>query len=237
MKKSTLLFPLLFFCLPLFAQFKSGQHVWEAGAILGLLNYSGDLTSTPMEIAETRLGYGAFVRYNFNKNFAFRAQALSGVITGDDRHSDALRPRSIRFGAALVECSGVLEFTFFARDRFSSAGFNGFHVSPYLFGGAGALFVNPEAEYYGLPENRDQELRTPLPEEGLRRSLLVVPMGAGLRFDLFDRLLLSGEIGVRNPFSDDLDGVKVNGDPNDGDWYYFGGLAVAFMLNNPYRRH
>ncbi|MCC7244331.1 MAG: hypothetical protein IT269_01515 [Saprospiraceae bacterium] len=83
---------------------------------------------------------------------------------------------------------------------------------------------------------RTEILKVPLPEDGLKTLFMLAPMGVGLRFDVFDRLIIGVEGGWRPVFSDDLDGVKVNGNPESNDWYYYGGTTISFVLGRPKKR-
>jgi hypothetical protein len=58
----------------------------------------------------------------------------------------------------------------------------------------------------------------------------------GVRADILDRLVLGAEFGWRPVFSDDIDGIRQNGNPAKGDWYYFTGLTISFILSDPERK-
>jgi hypothetical protein len=61
-------------------------------------------------------------------------------------------------------------------------------------------------------------------------------MGVGIRVDITKKLVLGVEAGARPIFSDRLDGVRINGDPQNDDWYYFGGATVSFNLDGAFKR-
>jgi hypothetical protein len=42
--------------------------------------------------------------------------------------------------------------------------------------------------------------------------------------------VLGLDVGWRPVFSDGLDGVKINGNPNQSDWYYFVGITTSFII-------
>jgi OmpA-OmpF porin, OOP family len=228
-----------FFLIPLLCclhvlQAQNGKY-WEAGFLLGATNYSGDLSYKPVSLSNTYPGYGAYMRRFFNRSFSVKAHAYSGAISGDDKGAP-YEERSFRFSSNITELGLVGEVHLFTKDRFSKTGLHSFAMSPYLYAGVGITFANPDAEYYGPPDRRNDFLRVPLPEEGLDHRFLLAPMGAGLRFDIYDYLVLGLEGGFRPVFSDDLDGVRVNGNPNNGDWYYFAGTTISFILSRPKRR-
>jgi hypothetical protein len=143
--------------------------------------------------------------------------------------------RSLRFSSSIVELGTVAEWKFLGRERYSGTGIHNFFVTPYLFAGIGFTFADVKTEYYGDP-NSEFAPDPSLPEEGLKNKFLLAPMGFGLRADIFERLVLGVEGGWRPVFSDDLDGIRYNGNADKGDWYYFAGVTVSFILSDP-KRH
>jgi Domain of unknown function (DUF6089) len=217
------------------AQILSGDWYVEAGFLFGATNYSGDLAERSIEMSETRPGYGVFFRYQVSRRFALRTHAYSGTITGDDRHSPELKARSLRFSTSMLEVGAVGEYIFSSKKRYSRTGLYRFYIAPYLYAGGGVNFISHNAEYYGPLSLRKEHLKVPLPEEDLDDRLWVLPAGFGLRIDLPAHIVVGLEFGGRPIFSDDLDGIRLNGNPDKGDWYYFAGATVAFVLG-PRRR-
>lgn len=228
--KHVLLF--LFFALLLHPEIQAQRYsnrFWEAGIMMGLTNYSGDVAERRVELNETQLGYGAFVRFHANKHISFKAHVYSGAISGDDRNTSR-SARSYRFGTSIFEGALVGEWKLFSRDRMTRTGIFKPRLEPYLFGGIGITSAKPRAEYYGPDSLRNTYLKIPLPEEGLQTRFVLAPVGAGVRAEMNEWLVLGIEGGLRPVFSDDLDGMKVNGNPNSGDWYYFGGLTISVII-------
>lgn len=236
MQKFTLLLCLTILTGSLAAQRNSGNRYFEAGFLFGVTNYSGDMVEKRIEISETHIGYGAYGRYHFGPVFSMKAHVYSGSISGDDANSSNHPQRSLRFSTNIVELGLVGEINFGRRDRFSSTGIHNFRLTPYIFAGLGATFANAEAEYYGPPDQLNENLKVPLPEEGLSDKFLLVPMGAGLRADISEAFVIGVEGGFRPVFSDDLDGVRYNGNPESGDWYYFAGVTASFIISKNKRR-
>ena len=218
------------------AQRNGRNRFLEAGFLFGVTNYSGDMVEKRIQISETHLGYGAYGRYHFGPLFSMKAHVYTGAISGDDVHSSTRKERSLRFSTNIVELGLVGEINFGRRDRFSSTGIHNFSLTPYIFAGIGATFANAEAEYYGPPDQLNENLLVPLPEEGLSDRFLLVPMGVGIRADISEFFVLGLEGGWRPVFSDDLDGVRYNGNPESGDWYYFAGLTTSFIISNKKKR-
>ena len=212
------------------AQMSDHYRYAEAGIMLGLTNYSGDVSEKVIDFREFQLGYGAFMRYHFTKNFSLKFHGYSGSISGDDANSPALKARSLRFSTSLLELALVGELHLFRKSRYSKTGIHKLQVSPYVYAGAGMTIATSETEYYGPADRRNENLKVPVPEENLKDRFTIVPMGAGLRFDIFEQFILGLEGGFRPVFSDDLDGIHLNGNPNRGDWYYYGGMTVSFVF-------
>lgn len=232
MKKLLLLLPVF---LALHTAHAQRNSYFEAGFLFGLTNYSGDISSSAIEIKETQPGYGVYFRYHFSRSFSAKVHAYSGAISGDDKNSPTLSARKLRFSSSIVELGAAAEWKLWGQERYSSTGIHNFFLTPYLFLGLGLAITDPKAEYYGDPSLSDLYLKTPLPEEGLRKNFILAPMGVGLRADVLDRLVIGLEGGWRPVFSDDLDGIRANGNPKKGDWYYFAGVTVSFVLSDPQR--
>jgi len=205
--------------------------------MIGATNYSGDVSESAIEIKEMQLGYGAYVRYHFSSKFSLKLHGYSGSISGDDANSPVLKERSFRFSSSLLELGLVGELHLFKKPRYSKTGLHKFQVSPYLYGGIGTVIATSDAEYYGPANRRNDWLRAPLPEDDLKNRFILAPVGGGLRFDIFDQIIVGLEGGFRPVFSDDLDGVKLNGNPNRGDWYYYGGATISFLFAKAGKRH
>lgn len=204
---------------------------FETGFLLGLTNYSGDVAESSVELSETQPGYGLYFRYHFSKHFSGKAHLYSGSISGDDANSPVLNYRRLKFSTSIIEFGAVGEWQILGKERYSNTGIHNFFITPYLFGGLGLTFADAKAEYYGEPGPDAPSL----PEEGLRDKFILVPVGVGVRADILDRLVLGAEFGFRPVFSDDLDGIHQNGNPDKGDWYYFTGLTISFILSDPER--
>lgn len=233
--KNTILPIFLLFSSGLWAQslYKPKHHSLEAGFLFGLANYSGDLTEHYLVLSESHLGFGAHVRYFLNEDLALRANLFVGTISGDDKHAQdpTLRRRSMRFGTDLFEVGLLGEWYFFGKNRFEIGRNHALTLSPYGYLGIGGTFSGANASFYGAPEDRDVFLTVPFPEKGLRQRFLIAPMGGGIRAAWNDEMSMGVELGWRPVFSDDLDGVRLNGNPKSDDWYFFGGLTLSFVLN------
>ena len=226
MKFITILSLLVVSTASVFAQ-NSISRTLEAGLMFGATNYSGDLAEKRVEWVETHPGFGIFARYHLSRQFSIKGHVYSGSISGDDKNTINYT-RKYKFGTSIFETALVGEWTIFPQDRLTNTGVFKPIFEPYVFAGVGFTSADPKAEYYGDMPNRD--LRVPLPEDGITTKYLLAPAGAGIRATITERLVLGLEGGIRPVFSDDLDGMRINGNPDNNDWYYFGGLTIAIIL-------
>lgn len=183
---------------------------WQAGLFGGLSTYRGDLNSKSFFQKQlVKPAIGAVVRYEWNPLVTFRAGLTYAKVAGDDKYNqkENLRIRNLNFTTSLIELSAVGEFHTFD--------LNVQRWSPYIFGGIAVYHYNP---YTKDTANQKVYLR-PLSTEGQglsqyskRYSLtqFALPFGAGLKFNLTDRILLGAEIGLRKLFTDYLDDVSTN---------------------------
>ena len=68
---------------------------------------------------------------------------------------------------------------------------------------------------------------TPVP-----RVIPVVPVGAGLRYNLSRRIAINGELSYRLMRTDYLDGFSMSADPNQKDHYASITIGVAYKFGN-----
>jgi Domain of unknown function (DUF6089) len=229
-------FFLLLFCtlfvLSASAQRRKDNRYLECGIMFGVNNYSGDVSYQRVEIEETRPGFGIYTRYRFTHNFSMRAQIYSGSISGNDIHATAQerRERSFKFGTSIFEGALLAEWTFFNGDRYSKTGIHNSGFRPYIFAGIGFAKADPKTEYYGPEDKRNLYLRTPLPEEGLAKNFILAPLGGGIYYELNEAIVFGLEGSIRPVFSDDIDGVRTNGNPKANDWYYFAGVTLSMIM-------
>ncbi len=231
---------ILLFCVLLSTQLSSqtkniseARHI-EGGILLGISNYSGDISEKGIQISESKPAYGIFCRYFLSNRFSLRAHIYGGVISGEDAHSKDLwqQQRSFRFKTELFELGLGGEFHIFGKGGASNMKGDNYILSPYLYLGIGGTLSRKKVGYYGAPENRDEFEIVPLPEGGGHQQFLVFPMGIGVRAEITKAMVLGLELGFRPSVSDQLDGVSLNGNPDKKDWYYFGGATLAFNLFN-----
>lgn len=182
------------------------SQTWELGASAGASGYMGDLN--PVRFYKfTDFAYGAHVKRNFDGRWSLRLNLLQSKVRAADSTSENLyqQTRNLSFYSPVTEASLLLEFNFF---KYFAGNLpeNGNHrTSPYLFTGIGGIRFNPKTVYEG-----QEVLLAPLQTENVSysKNSIVVPFGAGIKYNVRGNWNLSGEIGYRTVFNDYLDDVS-----------------------------
>lgn len=223
---------LLFFLL-IFSGQLAGQYRWEAGAVVGLANYQGDLVEGNLPLfKEGNLSFGVGGRYLLNYNWALHGNVLIGKFSGDDLNSsDAFRMRrAFSFETPFTETSVRLEWEPWGEQHYLSLNSSRSFFSPYLSIGTGLLFINPNVNtsrttspYAQVQSERDSN-------EAYFKTRITVLVNIGVKYDINDLWVVGFEIGTRHAFTDYLDGVSFAGNQNKKDWYNFGGISLFHRI-------
>lgn len=201
------------------------QQAFEVGGFGGFANYQGDLVASHIDVSETKVSYGAFLRYHISRKLKVKANGYFGYISGSDLNADnSLRTRGWSFESNLVEVTGVLEYHPFGKKRYGSTGIFQRQLSPYAFAGVGMVHIDPEVTV-SLPE--DEAL---FPEQDFTSPSLAVPLGLGVRVDVLENFSFGLEGGWRATFNDYLDGVSTNGNSEKNDLYIFLGATLSYVF-------
>lgn len=211
----------------------SAQTSSEVGLLLGFSSYAGDLAPGPFALRQTRPAVGGFYRYMFNRQFAFKASGIYGQIKGDrlDVPTFVSPDKNVEMKAGILEITGNVEYFPFGGPRFNNAGLFIPRWSPYISLGLGLTFA--DAQITTGPEYSGGKF----PESDARSTFLTLPLVGGLRLDATENLTLGLEIGARTPFSDYLDGVSQNANPDSPDWYWIGGISISYFLRGEMSEH
>ncbi len=219
----TLITFLMLFCISTIS-----AQIHEVGVSFGGANYVGDVGSTQY-IAPKELGYGIVYRWNRSPRHSFRFSYTQLKIAADDAKSDmgSRKERGYAFKNNLKEISLGMEFNFFEFDLHEP----GFAATPYLYSGL-AGFQYDEFHFK----------KGKLYEDGTNKSL-AIPIVAGFKARLGQRLIISAEVGARYTFTDNLDGSAASdtefepynfGKKNNKDWYFYSGLTLTYTFGkNP----
>lgn len=196
----------IIFCISIFSGLQAQEYKYEIGGMAGTSMYMGDANKTAF-VKGVNPALGAVFRYNANFRWAMKANLLWGQVSGKTSGSDNVFPNelNVSFNRNLIELGGQMEFNFFPySDKFAYAGTR--RLTPYILLGAG-ITVAPGGDETFFNLN--------------------IPMGAGVKYKIKNRLNLGCEFAVRKLFGDGLEGVDALKDPygikssflKNKDWY------------------
>jgi opacity protein-like surface antigen len=233
-KKTRLFFLLL--SVSLYAVAQKEERKWQVGINGGLMIYQGDLTPSPLGSYKTATpSAGFYISRILNSYFAVRANAAFGTLKGDEAKYSSPSWRKLRglnFSTPLTEISGLLVWNPFGNNNNEI----GLRFTPYLMGGAGVSFLNISRDYskmdsVAFPASSKQRQGLGLDSiHSLPRSLLVLPIGAGVSYYLTPKFSLTFETMFRYTFTDYLDGFSHAADPNQKDFYHSHTLGVVYRF-------
>lgn len=182
------------------------EYKYEIGGMVGGSMYMGDANKGAF-LKGINPAFGAVFRYNANFRWALKANLLWGQVSGSTAGLKNAFPfeEGVTFKRNLVELGGQAEFNFLPySDKF--AYLNTQRFSPYLLVGIGL---------------------TVAPGDGKTFAGLNIPLGAGVKYKIKNRVNLGCEFAVRKLFGDRLEGVDELEDPygikssslKNKDWY------------------
>lgn len=216
-------------CFFSFCFSQSRLSKFQFGVTGGLFIYQGDLSPSPLGSYRTPgFTINAFVNYPIGTAISVRASLAYGKLRGDDAAFDQPEwraQRAFRFNASILELSGHLLWYPVGNDR---------KLAPYIFGGPGLSLVSVNrdwsrfnGEYFsaepGLQEGLNKDL-----ERGLPRIIPVLPVGAGIQYDLSPAIALIAETGYRFSRTDYLDGFSQAANPVLKDHYLNHSIGILF---------
>lgn len=196
-----------------FGQFHTNASRSELGVMIGATTYMGDLNPYKPYL-NPHLAGGLIFRYNIHSRLAFRANFIYGKVEGNDAdysNEPTMVDRNLNFTSTIFEGAAGVEFNYFP----FQLGHDRYKGTAYLLAEFGLFRMNPTTEYNG-----DVYELQPLGTEGQGSSLSdkknysliqpCIPLGAGVKLSLGERVGLNFEIGLRKIFTDYLDDVGSN---------------------------
>src|ERR1035437_5654032 len=221
MLKRTGIIMLLSLCF--FSSVSAQRH--ELGFMIGVSDYNGELNPGFLNFKFLHPAGGLIYRFNKNKHFSYKLDALFGTVSADDALSnDAYQlNRNLSFSSGIQEVSGQIEFNFFPYE----AGSDNTFFTPYMFAGISIFHFNPTAVLNGKTYDLEP-LHTEM-EPGYNRIVGAFPFGGGLKLSL-GTVNIGVEVGVRKTYTDYLDDVSTTY-PNAGTLLATNG-PIAVLLSN-----
>ncbi|GGH03431.1 type IX secretion system protein PorG [Mucilaginibacter phyllosphaerae] len=179
-------------------------QTWEIGGEVGAAGYIGDLNvNNPVKPSGGQAGF--FIKRNFDRYIALKLNYTYGQISGDDAKSNSqqFRDRNLNFTTPLKELSLMAEFNFMS--YIPDAGKNLY--TPYIYAGAGLTAFAPRTIYNG-----DVVGLRPLRTEGqaaeYAKNAIVIPFGAGIKYNFSGKWTVAADLGYRYTNTDYLDDVS-----------------------------
>lgn len=207
----------------LFLPFCMSAQKTEVGVFAGITNYQGDFVGPDFSLKSSGVALGLLAKHHLSSKIAIRASLNFGKIKGDDANFDNNKRRDFSFETNMFDLTGAVEYSFITRNRYDDGGTFKKGFSPYVYLGIGFINASPEVTLSNGKELTDAE-------KDASTLHLSVPMGAGLKFDLNERMTIGAEGSLRASFSDYLDGLSESGNPEDNDWYFLAGLTFTYRL-------
>ncbi len=208
MKKSVL-YIVLFVCWSMAVRAQSS----EAGIMLGISSYKGDISNSLFNTKFFHFAAGAHFRRNFNNRWSYRLGLNYGTVSGDDAETDEPfnRFRNLNFRSSLLDAHMVFEFNFFEyqiANRQST-------WTPYVLGGLSVFRFNPRGrlgdEWIALqPLGTEGQGTSAYPDrKKYKRVQPALVFGGGFKFRVSDRAGINIETGVRRTYTDYLDDIST----------------------------
>ena len=183
------------------------QRGWEAGGLIGVSHYFGDL-NTDFRLTDPGRAIAVAARFNFNERICLRFSGNYGEVSAYDSDSENLfeLARNLSFQSTILEGNAQLEFNFLPYLHGSKDNF----FTPYVLAGLSTVHFNPMTEYEGkLVELRPLGTEGQFKGEEYRKSSLAINYGFGLKLDINYYWSINVELSGRRMATDYLDDVST----------------------------
>ena len=188
----------------LFVTINVQAQTWEVGGGVGAAGYIGDLNTHNL-VKPSGASGSVFVKRNLNGYLGVKLNYAMAQIGADDSKSNnqQFRNRNLSFTDPLKELSLQAEFNFMK--FIPDAGKNKY--TPYIYVGAGLTSFNPRTEFNGRLIYL-RWLRTEGQEKEYSKYAIVIPYGAGIKYNISGKWTIGADIGYRYTNTDFLDDVS-----------------------------
>ncbi|MFM1998228.1 MAG: hypothetical protein RL204_175 [Bacteroidota bacterium] len=209
MKRLVLLFILSCISITFFAQSNKYDKSKEIGLLAGTAYYLGEVNPYKHFGTQLKTCGGLSFRNNFNKRWTLKTSVLFGQVYAYDSDSDSewIRNRNLHFRNQFIETSMQFELNYFSYQI-------GSHdwISPYLFMGLAYTNMKPQANYkgnwYELQPLGTEGQGTSLGGDKYNTNIFAMPLGVGIKFNIYAIFGFSMEWGVRRTFTDYFDDIS-----------------------------
>jgi len=224
---------------------------------LGASNFLGDLGGKDdvgtndfqdLEINQTQFSLFVGHKYALYKKFYLRTDFTWGRVSGNDNTTQEVfrQNRNLSFKSNIFELAMMLEYEIPIKKRkghiYDIKGAKGWKnggSSCYLFGGFGAFYYNPKAEFQGewieLRPLRTEGQGLPGGADEYGRFSWCIPVGASITKRISHNVSLGLQVSYRYTFTDYIDDVSTSYyNPYDIQLYVGGDQGeLAAYLSNP----
>lgn len=191
------------------------EYRYEIGPAIGITGYLGDVNTANM-YKMPRVAGGGIFRYNLNTRWAIKGNLLYVGLAGDSKNIESQFPHGeqYKFSAHVIDLGGQVEFNFFHFGE--GAKYKNYkRITPYMVVGLGM-----ELSFAG----------------GKTSFGAVLPLGAGVKYRLKERLNIGFEFTMRKSFSDKVDGITDlygynHGFAKNTDWYSVGMFTITYEFS------
>ncbi len=211
-------------------QFQKSNYEFGLGA--GFSIYQGDLTPHKLGSVETaKPALDIYVNRVLNYSLSLRTSFTLSRLRGDESiyaNPDYRRQRNFNFTTPLKELDEMLVWNHDSRRRIDAK------FSTYFMAGMGLALLHIKRDWSRINYNyfgAHSPVLDGLSQDSLqrlRRVLPVIPVGAGLRYQIRPTLFLTVESVLRFTFYDYLDGFSKAADPSRRDYYYITTIGIVY---------
>lgn len=222
-----------------FASIAQSKFPSEAGLLLGISNYAGDIVKKGNFDPKTfSPSFGVFYRWYYNMNLSARFGVNQTTIKGNDYNwtgTDRIG-RGFNFTSPLTEITTRIEYDMFNHKRRRGGNIFTNTVSPFFYIGVGVGLINPKNDF-NLSKNSGLLAQINEDKNNRLTNVVTIPFGGGIRYDINEQFLIGIELGLNPVFTDYLDGISMSAEPANDDWYALGGLSVTYRLNSIFAKN
>lgn len=172
----------------------------------GSSNYQGDLQDKSFTFNQAHFAGGIGLSYDLSSHFSIRTGVMFGKVSANDKFGKN-KERNLNFSSGLTE--GSLGLQYYITPLADHA------LTPYVFAGVAIYHYNP----YTYDTSGSKVYLKSLSTEGegfvagrnnYNLTQFAVPIGAGVKLSLTDKINVGLEVGFRKLFTDYLDDVSTN---------------------------
>lgn len=213
---------------------------YEIGADAGVFVYQGDLTPSRLGSYKTlEPAFNIYLNKIITPMFSLRTDISLGALKGDDSKYAVpayRKQRNFKFSSPVIELSGLLvadllknntpkRYLGFSPFVFTGIGFGFLHIRRDYSGFNGEYFAGETTTIQGLNADAQHALPTLIP---------VIPIGAGIKYAINEKISINAETTYRLIFTDYIDGFShaANATRKDSYQSHTVGITYRFLSNN-----